>query len=39
MSFSFRVKKRNLSVTKKGYDFLMEIRRLKKMSEAFGVPV
>jgi predicted transcriptional regulator len=27
------------TITKKGYDFLMEIRRLKKMSEAFGIPV
>jgi predicted transcriptional regulator len=27
------------TLTKKGYDFLMEIRKLKKMSEAFGVPV
>ncbi len=27
------------TITKKGYDFLMEIRKLKKMSEAFGVPV
>jgi predicted transcriptional regulator len=27
------------TITKKGYDFLMEIRKLKKMSEAFGIPV
>jgi len=27
------------SITKKGYDFLAEIRRLKKMSEAFGIPM
>ena len=27
------------TLTKKGYDFLTEIRRLKKMSEAFGIPV
>ncbi len=26
-------------ITKRGYDFLTEIRRLKKMSEAFGIPV
>lgn len=27
------------AITKKGYDFLAEIRKLKKMSEAFGIPV
>jgi len=26
-------------ITKKGYEFLAEIRRLKKMSEAFGISV
>jgi predicted transcriptional regulator len=27
------------TLTKKGYDFLTEIRKLEKMSEAFGIPV
>ncbi len=40
--FLEKSKKKNQTfykLTKRGYDFLTEIRRLKKMSEAFGIPV
>lgn len=41
-NFLEKSKKKNQTfykLTKRGYDFLTEIRRLKKMSEAFGIPV